>query len=153
MKLFERWVVGTLLVHLFAAASGPVWAEDAENYIKYRQNYMKALGGHMGSAAQIVRGKVSPEGQLLVHAEAIEALSKGITPLFPEGSDFGETEAKEEIWQKWEEFETAAGDSAMAATAFREAVASGDSAAAGEPFRALSDACKGCHKKFRVEEE
>lgn len=147
--------LGPWLAVPMLALSLPCLAQpDSEDIIKYRQSYMKALGGHMGSAAQIVRGKVDPAGHLVRHAEAIAALSEDITVLFPKGSDFGETDAKPEVWEDWDGFQKAAGKEKQASAEFLGAVErSADAKSVGEAFKALSDACKGCHEKYRAEEE
>ncbi len=106
----------------------------------------------MGASAQIVRGKVDYQDHLLFHAESIEALSRRVSELFPDGSDFGETGAKEVIWEKWDDFQEAARKGRQAAADYLAAVKSGDKAAIGKSFRALADACKKCHKKFREED-
>ncbi len=143
-------------IHVFAAllaASAAVQAQEPENYIKYRQAVMTAIGGHNGAAGQIVRGKVSPEGALVMHADALAALSADLTALFPEGSDFGETRAKAEIWSDWAAFEKAAGDAKAATAAFASAVAGGDADKIAAAYRDLGEACKGCHQQFREKED
>ena len=110
----------TIIAALLVAAAPAALAEDPEDFIKYRQAVMKAIGGHTGAASQIVRGKVNPEGALGMHANALAELSKDLTGLFPEGSDFGETKAKEEIWSDWAKFEKAADDARTATAAFAE---------------------------------
>ena len=132
---------------LIAAAAAQ--AEEPENYIKYRQAVMKAIGGHAGAAGQIVRGKVSPEGALAMHADALAALNADISSLFPEGSDFGETRAKEEIWSDRAAFDKAAGDAKTATAAFAAAVAAGDKEKIGAAYRDVGESCKTCHKQFR----
>jgi len=128
-------------------------ADQAENYIKYRQAVMKAIGGHMGASTLIVRGKVNPDGDLAMHAEALAKLSRQITRLFPEGSDFGETKAKESVWQDWAKFEKAA-DAARDATAvFAEAAASGDEARISAAHKEVGKSCKGCHEDFRQKDD
>ena len=142
-------VLGMLLV-----ASAVAGAEDdSESIIKYRRSDMKALGGHMGAAALIVRGKVGFHAHLASHAESVAAITRSIPALFPEGSDFGDTRAKDAVWEKWKEFEKASKDADKAAGVFVEAVKGGNKATVDRSFRALSDACKNCHKKFREKEE
>lgn len=141
-----------IMTALLAGASG-VQAEEPENYIKYRQAMMAAIGGHNGAATQIVRGRVDPEGDLVMHANALAALSSNLPRLFPEGSDFGETRAKEEIWSQWDKFEQAANDTKTATAAFSEAVASGDSDRIAAAFRDVGESCKGCHKDFRQKDD
>ena len=41
---------------LIAAMSAPVWAEDTpENIVKYRKDYMTALGGHVGAIFKLLK--------------------------------------------------------------------------------------------------
>lgn len=137
---------------LIGLASG-AGAVEPENYIKYRQAVMKAIGGHTGAASQIVRGRLAPEGALAMHATALAALSNDLASLFPEDSDFGETQAKDLVWTDREKFEAAADDARVATAAFAEAVNSGDEVAINEAYRSVGGACKGCHDDFRREDD
>ena len=147
----------TVLVLALAALIGttPIaLADDAENYIKYRQAIMKAIGGHMGATSQLLRGKVSPQGDhLAMHASALAALNTNLAQLFPEGSDFGETGAKAEIWEQWDKFEKAANDAETATAKLAEAVAGGDRAKITAAHRAVGKTCKGCHEDFREKDD
>ncbi|MGB5568897.1 MAG: cytochrome c [Sedimenticolaceae bacterium] len=142
-----------LMIAALLASATSAQAEEPENYIKYRQAMMTAIGGHNGAATQIMRGKVDPEGDLVIHANALAALSSNIPRLFPEGSDFGETKAKDEIWSEWDKFEQAANDAKMATAAFSEAVSSGDADRIAKTFKDVGDSCKGCHKEFRQKDD
>jgi cytochrome c556 len=143
----------TLLVAALIAAAPATQAQEPENYIKYRQAVMTAIGGHNGAASQIVRGRVSPEGALAVHAGALEALTRDIPSLFPEGSDFGETGAKPEVWSDRAGFEKAADDARAATAAFAAAVAGGDAEKIGAAFKEVGEACKGCHETYREKDD
>lgn len=147
MKL--TWIYAVVLAALTASAN----AEEPENYIKYRQAMMKAIGGHMGASTQIVRGKVSPEGDLAMHAKTLAELSAKLTRLFPEGSDFGETKAKAEIWDNWDKFEQAAAEAKKATAEFANAVAGGDAAQISAAHKEVGKACKGCHEDFRQKDD
>ena len=142
-----------LMIAALLASTTSAQAEEPENYIKYRQAMMTAIGGHNGAATQIMRGKVDPEGDLVMHANALAALSSDIPGLFPEGSDFGETKAKDEIWSQWDKFEQAANEAKMATAAFSEAVSSGDADRIAKTFKDVGDSCKGCHKEFRQKDD
>lgn len=135
------------------AASQVTGAEAPEDYIKYRQAMMKAIGGHMGASSQIVRGKVSPEGHLAMHADALAVLSGDLTALFPEGSDFGETKAKAAIWDDWGTFEKAAAEAKQATADFAAAAGSGDADRIAAAHKAVGKACKGCHEDFREKDD
>ena len=147
----KHHLVALLACAVFGAAA--VHAQEPEDHIKYRQAMMKAIGGHMGASTQIVRGKVSPEGHLAMHADALAALTRQLTQLFPEGSDFGETKAKAEIWENWAKFEEAANAAQQTTTAFATAVAGGDAAAIAAAHKDVGEACKGCHEDFRQKDD
>ena len=148
MKKFLLLITSALL-----AISAGAHASEPENYIKYRQAMMKAIGGHMGAASQIVRGKVAPEGDLLMHALALAELNRNLTRLFPEGSDFGETKAKEEIWDQWAKFEQASADAKKATADFAAAAGGGEPRQIANAFKAVGKSCKGCHKDFRQKDD
>ncbi len=138
---------------LVTAATVAIAQEDPEAVIKYRQGVMKAQGGHMAAMAQIVRGKVDYADQLKVHAQALNSIADNIDALFPEGSDFGETEAKAEIWDNWDKFKESANNASQKAQTFLKTVESGSKEDIGKQFKELGQACKSCHKKFRTEKE
>ena len=141
-----------LTTALLAVAAG-AQATEPENYIQYRQQVMKAIGGHMGASSQILRGRVSPPGALAMHAQALSALNADLVPLFPEGSDFGETRARDTTWSDRAGFQKAADEAKAATAAFAEAAASGDLAAAGEAHRRVGQSCKGCHEDYRLKDD
>ncbi len=131
----------------------PSGADEAENQIKYRQAVMKAIGGHMGASSLIVRGKVSHRDQLKVHANGLLSLSRDIAGLFPEGSDFGETEAREIIWEKWDDFRKAADESKAGIENFVRVVETGGDSDLAAAFRRVGKGCRGCHEDFRQKDE
>lgn len=135
------------------AATSAAMAAEPENYIKYRQAVMKSIGGHMGASSQIVRGKVPEDAELALHAQALADLNTNLTRLFPQGSDFGETKAKEAIWDDPAKFEQAANAARDATAAFATAVAGGDSAKIAEAHKKVGKSCKGCHEDFRQKDE
>ncbi|MEA3413780.1 MAG: cytochrome c, partial [Pseudomonadota bacterium] len=100
------------------------------------------------------RGKVGDrDDDLKSFATALTATTGDIPSMFPEGSDFGETDALEKIWEDWDAFEKAAKKADSEADALLKASESGDAKAVQKAFKDMSEACKGCHKKFRAEEE
>ena len=58
---------------------------------------MTAIGGVTAPPARSW-GKVAPPGHLAMHANALRDLASDLAALFPEGSDFGETKARADIW-------------------------------------------------------
>jgi cytochrome c556 len=145
-------LVYSITALIMAAHSFDTAAAEPEDIIKYRKAVMKSQGGHMSAAAEIVKGKVDFARDLPYHAEALAASLHNVAELFPTGSDFGETRAKPEVWNKRVEFEKAVTAGAQAGAAFLAAVKSNDRAAIQEKFGALAETCKGCHKDFREKE-
>jgi cytochrome c556 len=138
-----------LLVAFSILTVTAVYSAEPGDIIKYRQNVMKAIGGHTGASASIIQGKVDYKSSLMDHALGIQAMTKDIPSLFPKGSDMGETAALESVWKKRTEFEKAAADTKKAADAFAAAVKKGDKAGIGTAFSNLGESCKACHKEFR----
>jgi cytochrome c556 len=122
---------------------------DIEAMIKYRTNSMKSLSGHMGALARTVEGKVGFRDLMLPHARAIAAISHKTAEMFPEGTDFGNTDAKAEIWSRRAEFDQAAATAAERADELVAAVQGDDMTVIGPAFKAMGKACKGCHDQFR----
>jgi cytochrome c556 len=114
---------------------------------------MKAIGGHMSASSLIVRGKVSHQADLKGHAGALKQLTADIPALFPEDSDFGETHAKPEIWEQWEDFTRAADTLKARVEKFQQAVTSGNSENIASAYKDVGKGCKGCHKDFREKHE
>lgn len=140
-------IAGFLLVPAISLGAEP------EDLIKYRRSVMKAIGGHMSATSLIVRGKVPYKAQLTQHVNALKVLSQDIPALFPEDSDFGETHAKQEIWEEWDNF-TKAADSAMKSTEILlKTVEAGNDSELPASFKKVGESCKGCHKDFREKDE
>ncbi len=136
---------------LLMGLTGPTWADsDPETVIRYRHNVMKALGGHMGALALIVRGRMDFPNHLTHHAEAVAAISRTVIELFPAGSNSGNSSARSVIWQKWDKFRDTCAGGVRASEEFLSAVKNGDKADVKKKFRVLSKSCARCHRKFRV---
>ncbi|MDO8705688.1 MAG: cytochrome c [Sulfuricaulis sp.] len=128
-------------------------AAEPEDIIKYRQNIMKAIGGHTAAAGSIVQGKVDYKNQLADHARALQALIGDIPGLFPKDSDFGDTKAQDVVWSNRVEFEKRAKDSKTKVDLFAKALQGGNQQTIGASFKAVGESCKACHKDFRKKEE
>ena len=146
-------IVGAAAVVAIAAGIGAASADGhSENVIKYRQNVMRAIGGHTGAIAAVVKGEVPFRGHVAAHADSLAAMSGSIVEMFPEGSTAGaETRAKAEIWQDWDDFVSAAGDLETATANLAQVVnGGGDAAAIEAAFGDVGKACGGCHRPFRA---
>ena len=141
-----RVLIG-LIVMLLAGAAG---ADDSAA-VKYRQNTMKAVGGHMGAVAAIAKGEVDHKGELPVHVSSLAALSGIVPDLF--GPDAKGGDALPEIWAKPDDFKKRLSAFRTAAQDLDAMVKGGDMTNFGKALGALGNACKGCHDDFRKKEE
>ncbi len=142
---------GLFQAALLAAFAGAVLAAPAsakEPIVEYREGVMEAIGGHTAALNQIIGGKVPFADDAKPHVQALAALAKMASGIFPPGSDKGETDALPVIWEKPADF-------AKALTAFQSAVADLAKEADAPPkemapaFDTLVKACKNCHDTFR----
>ncbi|MDH3473736.1 MAG: cytochrome c [Rhodospirillales bacterium] len=137
------------------AAQGAA-AQSSENLVKYRQSVMKAIGGHTGAIAAVVKGEVAYGDHVAGHARGIKEMSLIVQDIFPPESgpdSFKETRALAKIWAEPDKFKEAVGAFRKAAADFAEVAEGGDMAAIGDGLGALGKSCGGCHKPFRAEKE
>ena len=149
-KTRNLMVMGLMLAGLAPLALS---AAEPEDIIKYRQNVMKAVGGHTSAAGAIVEGKVNYKSDLADHTRALQALTRDIPALFPKDSDFGETKAKDEVWSKRADFEKAAKNVKTKVETFAKAVQGGKQDAIVASFKDMGEGCKACHKDFRKKDD
>ena len=139
-----------------AGATQALAADEPENVIKYRQAVMKAIGGHIGAIAGVVKGEVSYTGDVAAHARGIQEMSQLVSKLFPKGTDSGmhkNTRALPAIWQDWDKFGAAVKAFQDASANLVKIAEAGDPAAFGGGLQGLGKSCGGCHKPFRAEKE
>ena len=125
--------------------------KDGNADARYRQTVMDAIGSSFGALAMIVTNRVQQPEQLAVHASALAASASVIPSLFPEGSEGGD--ALPLIWEEPEQVREAAEKSVAATAALAEAAASGDRAAIAKAFKSAGETCKGCHKRYKEEDD
>ena len=135
-----------------ALAGQALAADTPEAAVKYRQSVMKAIGGHTGSIAAVVKGEVGHGTHVAAHARGIRDMSLLVGDVFPANStydNYKETAALPAIWEKPAEFKKAVEDFKAAAAKFAQVAESGDQGAIAASFGDLGKACGGCHKPFR----
>ena len=149
-----RIAAATLVLATGLGAAVAFAADEPANIIKYRQNYMKANGGHIAMVAAMVKGEVSWTDELPGHAQALHEQSKHLLRLFPESTGKGDTEVQSAalpvIWERWSEFEQKAKEFEAESAKLVEVAGGGDMAAIGQQLGALgTKGCGGCHETFR----
>jgi cytochrome c556 len=160
-RLRVRLLIPAIVLTAFSAP--PLIAEmNVDGMIKYRQNVMKSLGGHVGAVDRLVRGQVPLMDQLEMHATAARDIAGTITTLFPADSIPPEaefsgatvaTEALASIAEKPEEFEKAARETIDATEELVKVVQTGNQQELPLAFKRVGESCKGCHKDFREKKE
>ena len=139
-------VLSVLLSFCFFGSSS---LADSKGIIKYRQNVMKATGGHMGAIVDILKNRLPLADHIVDHARSIEQNSKMTLAMFPKGSGLGETKAKPTIWENWSKFESAVQDFERESVKLAKVAESGDIEALAKQVRATGKTCGGCHRNFR----
>jgi len=122
---------------------------DSHGIIKYRQNVMKSVSGHMGAIVDILKNHLPLEDHIVDHARSMLQISRMTLSMFPAGSGKGRTKSKQVIWEKWSEFESAASDFERESSKLVEVAQSGDMEALSKQVRSTSKTCSGCHRNFR----
>jgi len=151
-----KWTAGwaVALVVAFAAfgPDRPAVADGHGKVAEERSKLMKGMGGAMRALKGFVDGRGSA-GQASQAAAAIGAAALKIPDVFPPGTGMGmnpKSEAKDVIWEKWDEFTAASALLGDKAAALETALASGDAGAVGAAFADLGkNGCGGCHRQFR----
>lgn len=100
-KTFTSFAAVTLMV------SSTVAHDGATGIVKERMDHMKAMGASMKSLAKMVNGQATYDGGEVskLAAQFAEGSGAAMTKLFPEGTNAHPSEAKAEIWQKWDKFQ------------------------------------------------
>jgi cytochrome c556 len=151
----------TLAAVLAAALAGggalaqspePVSADRAEVLAK-REAAMKAMGGAMKTIGAYVKNEGGTIEQVREQAATLERNSATIAPnLFPAGTgaDEGDSDALPVIWERWSDFEAAAGRLETASAELSKVAEGNDRAAVARQFAAVGQSCGGCHEQFRA---
>ncbi|MCW9003442.1 MAG: cytochrome c [Rhodospirillales bacterium] len=145
----RAFALSTFAAAALVVSAAPAMA-DGDGAIEHRKAIYSAVGGNMKAMVAILKGKVPFKDDLKVHARAMHELSMIAGRAFPEGSDFGETDAKEEIWKKPAEFKAAMEAFQKAAAGLDAAAATGQFQATADAVNALGKTCKNCHDTFRA---
>ena len=137
------------LLLLLIFVYGTVSFADSHGIIKYRQNVMKSVSGHMGAIVDILKNGLPLKDHIVDHALSMQQISRMTLSMFPEGSGKGRTKSKKIIWEQWSEFESAASDFERESIKLVEVAQSGDMEALSKQVRTTGKTCSGCHRNFR----
>lgn len=140
-----------LLAGLVAAVS--VGAADDEAVIKYRQKVMEANGANMGAIGDILKFKLPYEKDIAGHARAMSITARMVPAAFERSVSAGKTDAKAEIWTKWDDFKEDAEAFAAASEKLAKVADGGDTTAIVAQVKEVGGTCQHCHESFRKPKE
>lgn len=123
--------------------------DEVDNVIRYRQYTMSSISDHFKSLKYLSSGKITQPEQWLPHARALNDLAKMVPTMFPEGSDFGETDAKEAIWSNKKDFNQKAQNLVKRSEVLLQSIQNDQRSQVKGDVAQLGKACKACHKKYR----
>ena len=99
----------------------------------------------------VFTNKVDRPGELQMHADALAATSATVVSLFPEGSEGGD--ALPLIWEEPDKVADASVALNEQLNALAAAVRSDNKAEIAGAFKAAGKACKGCHQRYKEEDD
>lgn len=132
--------------------SGFVHAQDRkiDQAIKHRKAAFTLMATYVNRMVQTVDGHRPFDAKLMAQdAKTVELLSKLPWEGFVEGSERGDTRAKDDIWFEEDKFKRYANDLKTKTAAVTVAAESGELKRFQAAVRQMRDACNTCHKAFR----
>ena len=133
---------------IMADLSNTVAHEHATGVVKERMDLMEGMAKRMKAIRERIEAK-RDLGLIKADAEAIASSAPHVVHLFPPGSSQRPTEARSTIWRNWSDFERWARTLEAESKKLSE-TRMDDAVALGAQVRAVTQACGGCHEKYRV---
>ena len=151
----RRNIAGFLAITaLTAFATLALAHEEATGVVKERMDLMEDQKDDMKLIGDMAKGNTPFDAaKAAAAARDIQTTSGKIPELFPEGTAGHPSEAKEEIWQDWEDFTAKADDLVRAAGELAAALETATGNEWTAAFKQVSDGCKACHKSYRLEKK
>lgn len=123
-----------------------------EHAIKYRQGAFHVIAWHFGPMGAMVKGEIPFDAQKFAeNAKWVQIVSEMPTlEGFVPDSDQGDTEAKAEIWQNWDDFKAKMKKfQEEAAKLAKVAQGATQVDAVKDQLMATGKACKSCHDDYK----
>jgi cytochrome c556 len=120
---------------------------DSKDVIAFRTYLMENIGDNAKEINDKIKaGKIK---DAKVNAQAIALHSTRVTEFFPKGSTSETSRAKDEIWQKWDDFVKASDEFRVNVDALGAAAADNNTEEAKAQLKKVLASCKSCHTSFR----
>ena len=115
--------------------------------VSQRKAGFKANAASMKAIASAIGGR---DYQTVInHAKTISNWAQKIPGYFPEGSGFGDTKARAEIWTNFDDFTALSKANELAANRLVTAAKSGDPGAMMNSLKNMGGSCKACHRSYK----
>lgn len=124
---------------------------DAKDVIALRTYLMENVGDNAKELDKKL--KAGDIAAAKVNAQAIALHAMRVPDLFPQGSTSATSRAKDEIWQKWDEFVKGSNTLKTEADQLAVTIAGGKADEVAGQAKKMFGACKSCHDNFRKPEE
>lgn len=142
IMLIAGWL-GVSVAHEHHAKRLP----DGKDVIAFRTYLMESIGDNAKELNDKIKaGKIK---EAKVNAQSIALHSTRIPDLFPKGSTSETSRAKDEIWQKWDEFVKASEEFRTNVDALGVAAGENKADEAKAQLKKVFANCKSCHTDFR----
>lgn len=134
-----------------AALPASLSAAMPEDAVDYRQGVMEVFSWNLTRMGAMVKGEVPFDAAAFkgYASDLATASSLNVLPGFPDDSVSDESDAKDEIWLNWADFEAKYQALKEAAAKLSQVAAGGDEKAMREQFKEAAGACKACHKEYK----
>jgi len=145
-------VGGTVALKVSTAHEGHAQhLPDAKDIIALRTYLMENVGDNAKELDKKV--KAGDIAAAKVNAQAIALHAMRVADLFPQGSTSATSRAKDEIWQKWDDFVKGADSLKTEADQLAVTIVGGKADEVGTQLKKVLGSCKSCHDSFRKPEE
>ncbi|MEP7029603.1 MAG: cytochrome c [Pseudolabrys sp.] len=145
IKLISLAVIAGVLATAVAAHEGH---DHATGVVKERMITMTSMGQRLLAISKRLRAN-KDLAQIAGDAHVIHELAGKLPKQFPPGSTQFPTAAKPAVWTDWTTFESHVKKLEIEADKLMNVKASNGDALRAQ-FRALAQACDGCHESFRT---
>jgi cytochrome c556 len=122
-----------------------------DDAVEYRQGVMNVFFWNLDHMGSMVKGETPFDAAAFKGYAADLATASALRVMqgFPEDSLNDESDAKDEIWLNWDDFQTKYKTLHEAAAKLSETAAGGDEAAMRAQYKETAGACKACHKEYK----
>ena len=146
--LFQRVAPALLPILLVGPAAQAGKVEDA---VDYRQGVMNVFSWNAAHMAAMAKDEVPFDAATFkaYAADLATAAALDVLKGFPEESITDDSDAKDEIWLNWPDFESKLQDLRTESTKLAQVAAQGDEAAVKGQLDATRRTCKACHDDYK----